>query len=54
MQYLTSQASGGFVGLNIAQAYGQWQNATVLTSLRFLMSSGNVSTGVFKLYGIQN
>lgn len=32
----------------------QWQGATVLTSLRFLMSSGNISSGVFKLYGYQN
>lgn len=33
---------------------GQWQGATVLTSIRFLMSSGNVASGVFKLYGIKN
>lgn len=31
-----------------------WQTATVLTSVKFLMSSGNISTGVFKLYGITN
>jgi len=33
---------------------GRWQGATVLTSLRFLMASGNISTGIFKLYGITN
>lgn len=32
----------------------QWQNATVLTSIKFIMSSGNISTGTFKLYGYQN
>lgn len=37
-----------------AAVAGRWQGATVLTSLRFLMSSGNISTGVFKLYGITN
>ena len=33
---------------------GQWAGATVLTSLRFLMSSGNIASGIFKLYGYQN
>lgn len=33
---------------------GRWQSATVITSLRFLMSSGNISTGTFKLYGMVN
>lgn len=32
----------------------QWQGATALTSIRFLMSSGNIATGIFKLYGVQN
>jgi hypothetical protein len=33
---------------------GEWDNATVATSLRFLMSSGNIESGIFKLYGYQN
>lgn len=33
---------------------GQWQSSTVITSLRLLSSSGNIATGTFKLYGIQN
>lgn len=33
---------------------GQWRGATVLTSLRFSYSSGNITSGIFKLYGIQN
>lgn len=38
----------------IGNISNQWAGATVLTSLRFLMSSGNISSGVFKLYGYQN
>lgn len=33
---------------------GNWGGATVLTSLRFLFSSGTITTGTFKLYGIKN
>lgn len=40
--------------INVAVAGAQWQSATVITSIRLLYSSGNVSTGTFKLYGIQN
>lgn len=32
----------------------QYQISVVLTSFQFLMSSGNISTGTFKLYGYQN
>ena len=31
-----------------------WQTTTVLTSIRFAMSTGNISTGTFKLYGYKN
>lgn len=46
-----------YSGSNIAVAQyygGQWQTTTVLTSVKFFMSSGNISTGTFKLYGISN
>jgi len=33
---------------------GRWQGATVLTSLRFINSTGNITSGVFKLYGLKN
>lgn len=33
---------------------GRWQSSTVITSLRFSMASGNISTGTFKLYGMVN
>lgn len=36
---------------NVAGAYAA---TTAITSLRLLMSSGNISTGTFKLYGIKN
>jgi len=39
---------------NFSYLGGRWQSSTVITSLRFLMSSGNISTGIFKLYGITN
>lgn len=39
---------------NISMISGRWQSSTVLTSFRFLMSSGNISSGVYKLYGIAN
>jgi hypothetical protein len=39
---------------NINNLAGRWQGATVLTSARFLMSSGNISAGIYKLYGIAN
>jgi hypothetical protein len=32
----------------------QWQTVTVLTSIQFLASSGNLTTGTFKLYGLTN
>lgn len=39
---------------DIACVSGRWQSSTVITSLRFLQSSGNISTGNYKLYGIAN
>lgn len=39
---------------NVNVMGGRWQSGTVLTSVRFLMSSGNISTGIYKLYGYQN
>jgi len=35
-------------------SYGSWQTATVITSIRFYMSSGNIATGEFRVYGIAN
>lgn len=35
-------------------SFSTWQGATVLTSLRFSMAAGNITTGIFKLYGIKN
>lgn len=40
--------------MRLSQFNGQWQAATVITSLRFLMTAGNITTGTFKLYGISN
>jgi hypothetical protein len=31
-----------------------WLQATVLTSIRFQMNAGNILTGTFKIYGMQN
>lgn len=39
---------------NITMLGARWQSSTVLTSFRFLMSSGNISSGIYKLYGIAN
>jgi hypothetical protein len=56
MSALMSYYGNGSVGSGLLSnvACGQWQAATVLTSLRFISSSGNLSTGTFKLYGYQN
>ncbi len=35
-------------------SFVQWQTATALTSLRMQLSSGNMTTGTFKLYGYKN
>lgn len=35
-------------------SFVQWQTATALTSLRVQLSSGNMTTGTFKLYGYKN
>jgi len=48
-----SQAAGSLVNGFIVSG-GSWDTATALTSIRFKMSSGNISTGTFKLYGIKN
>lgn len=31
-----------------------WKDATVITSIQFLMNGGNINAGIFKLYGITN
>lgn len=43
--------AGADVAVGIA---GRWQAATVVTSIRYLTSSGNITSGVFKLYGLKN
>lgn len=48
-----SQAAGVLVTGFITSG-GAWNTATALTSIRFKMSSGNISTGTFRLYGIKN
>lgn len=35
-------------------AANQWSSTTVITSIQFFMSSGNITTGTFKLYGYTN
>ena len=42
-------------GMNCTMLTGVCQNSTAaLTGIRFLMSSGNISSGTFRLYGIKN
>lgn len=43
--------TGGATAGGVTEA--RWQNATVVTSLRLLYSSGNISTGTYWLYGIK-
>jgi hypothetical protein len=31
---------------------GQWQDTTAITAVRFLFSSGNISSGTVRVYGI--
>jgi hypothetical protein len=50
----TYNYQGAGTSMVIAVCGGQWQTATVVSSIRFLYSTGNIATGVFKLYGIQN
>lgn len=52
ISYLGNGSTGSGLLSNVVT--GQWQSAIVINSLRFLSSSGNISTGVFKLYGYQN
>ena len=43
-------------GSNMAQSFcsGQWNGAnTVLNGIRFLMNTGNIASGTFRLYGVQ-
>lgn len=54
---VASQITNLYSGSNLAVGNmyaGIWQTTTVLTSLRFFMSSGNITTGIFRLYGIKN
>lgn len=39
---------------NMTWGAARWESGTVVTSLRFLMSSGNITSGTFKLYGYSN
>lgn len=41
-------------GENPTMFGGRWKDTTVITSVQFLASSGNTSTGVYRLYGIVN
>lgn len=45
-----SRADGNPSGYNIN---GVWHSTTAVTALRIKMSSGNISSGTFKLYGIK-
>lgn len=51
---LYSQAGGGVASGVSSQGSVSWNTNTVLTSIRFKASSGNISKGTFKLYGISN
>jgi hypothetical protein len=46
--YLT----GGGV-LQMSTTNGQWTQTTTVNAIRFLMSSGNISTGIFNLFGVK-
>lgn len=45
--------SGGSLAVGVVSS-STWETSTVLSSIKFLMSSGNITTGTFKLYGYQN
>lgn len=54
-----SIAMGGYWGQTntrdtMSNVRSRWQSATVLTSLRFQFNSGNITSGIFKLYGLVN
>jgi len=36
------------------QGCTQWSTTTVVNAFQFIMSSGNIVTGTFKLYGVQD
>ena len=38
---------------SVVQGYGANTTTTAITALRFLMSSGNLTSGTFTLYGVQ-
>ncbi len=37
-----------------AELAARWQNTAIVTSIKFFMTTGTISTGVFRLYGIPN
>lgn len=43
-----------FAGFSVCTSGGVYNSTTAITAVQFLMSSGNISSGVFKLYGIRN
>ena len=53
MVYWTGASNGG--NIQVAQGAGGFANATAaVTGYRFFVSTGNISTGTFSLYGIAN
>lgn len=46
--------SGSTARYDVSTSSGIWTQTTVITSLQFLMSAGNMTVGTFKLYGYQN
>jgi len=54
-----SIAMGGYWGQTntrdtLSNVRSRWQSATVITSLRFQFNAGNITSGIFKLYGLAN
>lgn len=49
----SSETGGGGTSVKTASGMGHWNAATTaLTGVRFFMSSGNIASGTFRLYGI--
>jgi hypothetical protein len=46
----SSNYSNGSIGFSLAS--GVYANTTAINAVNFLFSSGNITSGVFKLYGI--
>lgn len=49
----SAESGGGGTSIKTANGMGHWNAATTaLTGVRFFMSSGNIASGTFRLYGI--